>query len=141
MADFLRAAADPEIAQRAERVIASKSHELCSAVDSYATKLETALAAGDMPALFDEAHEIRGLAETAGLVAAGRIANGLCCYLDEAKRRGIAADKSLLTFYVEAIARATRATDDATRLGDTVAIELAALASRRLSEAKEKVKK
>jgi len=141
VAEFLRNVSDAETAKRAERIIASKSRELCGVVDGYAARLETALAAGDTDGLYAEAHEIRGLAETVGLVAAGRIANGLCSYLDEARRRGLAADTALLKLYVEAAVRATRATDDATRLGDKVALELAALAMRRLAEAKEKIRK
>src|SRR5581483_10147130 len=128
VADFLRNVADAETARRAERIIASKSSELCTAVDGYVAKLEAALQAGDTDGLYNEAHEIRGLAETAGLVAAGRIANGLCSYLDEAKRRALVPDQALLRLYVEAAVRATRATDDTTRLGDKVALELAALA-------------
>ncbi len=141
VAEFLRNVNNAETAKRAERIIASRSQELCTVVDGYVTKLEGALKAGDMDALYSEAHEIRGLAETVGLVAAGRIANGLCSYLDEVKHRAVAADRPLLRLYVEAAVRATRATDDATRLGDKVAVELAALAARRLGEAKENIRK
>lgn len=138
--EFAKAASNPELVRRANGVIAAKSSEIAHAVTGYVFKLEAAARAGEMEALYDEAHEIRGLAETAGLVAAGRIANGLCRYLDEMKRIGVAPDPSLVTVHVEAIARATRATDEATKLGAAVTAELAKVTAHKISVAKENVK-
>ena len=50
-------------------------------------------AAGDMRQLFDKAHEIRGFAETAGLITTGRIAEILCRYMDDMTRIGQAAGR------------------------------------------------
>jgi chemotaxis protein histidine kinase CheA len=141
VAEFVKTVTSPETTKRAENVIASKSNELRDAVHGYVVKLETAANSGNFNLLYDEAHEIRGMAETVGLVAAGRIANGLCGYLDEVERSGLATDATLVKLYVEATARATRATDDTTRLGGAVAMELAVLATHKLMEAKDKVKK
>lgn len=141
VAEFVKTVTSPELTKRAETVIASKSNEMRDAVHGYVVKLENAARGTDFNRLYDEAHEIRGMAETVGLAAAGRIANGLCGYLDEVERSGLAPDSTLVRLYVEATARATRATDDTTRLGGAVAMELAVLATHKLMEAKEKVKK
>jgi chemotaxis protein histidine kinase CheA len=96
--------------------------------------LEAAAEQADIGAIFEQAHEIRGLAGNAGLAATGRIANGLCRYLDAVGRANLGAERSLVTLHLEAIARAAHADDEATRLGDTVANELANLVERKLAE-------
>ncbi len=88
----------------------------------------------DVAAMFEQAHEIRGLAGNAGLSATGRIANVLCTYLDATRRMDVAPDRTLVALHLESIARAAHAEDEATRLGDTVANELAALVERKLAE-------
>ncbi len=96
--------------------------------------MEAAARSADLVTIFEQAHEIRGLAGNAGLVATGRIANGLCKYLDAIERAEYASDRELVVLHLEAIARAARAEDEATRLGDAVANELAALVDRKLAE-------
>jgi hypothetical protein len=87
-----------------------------------------------MKRLFELAHEIRGFAETAGLVTTGRISEILCRYMDDMERIGKPLDATIVTLHVAAIARAARAEDDSVRNGQAVASELAALVARRLSE-------
>jgi hypothetical protein len=81
----------------------------------------------------DKVHEIRGFAETAGLVTTGRIADILCRYMDDMERVGKPLDSHIVTLHVAAIARAARAEDDDAAMGDVVAAELAALVARRLA--------
>ena len=120
--------------EKADAIIAGQQDNLRDAVSEHVLKLELAHADGDITGLYDQAHEIRGLADTAGLRAAGRIANGLCQYLDAINRAGATPDATALTLHVEAIARAARADDEATALGNVVAEELAALVSHKLAE-------
>jgi hypothetical protein len=122
------------VGEQAHAIIANQQGDLRQGVLEQVEKLEAAHASGDAAALYEEAHEIRGLADTAGLRAAGRIANGFCQYLDALNRAGIAPDAQTIALHVEAIARAARADDDATALGNVVADELAALVTRKLAE-------
>ncbi|HEX3810691.1 MAG TPA: Hpt domain-containing protein [Rhizomicrobium sp.] len=122
-----------ETLKAAEKVMQEKSGDMREAVLSYVAKLEAAKNSGDAGLLFAQAHEIRGLAANAGLVSAGRIADGLCRYLDEAGRREATVDRAVTSLFVDAVSRASHATDDATKLGDTVARELNALAARKLA--------
>ena len=89
----------------------------------------------DMALVFDKVHEIRGFAETAGLVTTGRIADILCRYMDDMLRIAKPADTTLVALHVAAIARAARAEHDDVAMGEMVATELAALVTRRLTEA------
>jgi hypothetical protein len=84
--------------------------------------------------VFEKAHEIRGMAETAGLVTTGRIADILCRYMDDMERIKKPLDLTLVALNVSAIGRAARAEDDDADMGDAVATELAALVARRLSD-------
>ncbi|HEX4533743.1 MAG TPA: hypothetical protein VH000_05890 [Rhizomicrobium sp.] len=129
-----------ETLKAAEKVMQEKSGDMREAVLSYVAKLEAVKGTADHDALFAQAHEIRGLAANAGLVSAGRIADGLCRYIDEAGRRHATIEPAVVSLFVDAVSRASRATDDATKLGDTVARELNALAARKLAEWKDKVK-
>jgi chemotaxis protein histidine kinase CheA len=131
---LLQALRDPEIAAVAARVIASKAEELRVAVLGHIDHLEEAARAADMVRIFEQAHEIRGLAGNAGLIATGRIANGLCKYLDAIDRAARQPEQELVALHLDAIARAARAEDEATRLGNTVANELAALVDKKLAE-------
>jgi len=131
---LLRALNDPEIIAQAALVIVSKAEELRSAVLSHVERLENAARLSDLGEVFDQAHEIRGLAGCAGLAATGRIANILCKYLDAMGRAGALPEQTVVALHLDAIARAAHAEDEATRLGDTVANELAALVDKKLSE-------
>ena len=133
-AQLSHALRDPEIIAVAARVIASKAEEMRIAVLAHVDRIGAAARVSDLAATFEQAHEIRGLAGNAGLVATGRIANGLCKYLDAIDRARRQPDQGLVALHLEAIARAAHAEDEATRLGDTVANELAALVDKKLAE-------
>ena len=133
-AHFVSALKSADASRRANRAVLARTSQLRDAVLDYVSALEQAVHAGDDAAAFGQAHEIRGLAETIGLVAAGRIANGLCFYLDAMAERGQRTDRTVIMLHVDAIARSARAEDEATRLGGKVAVELAALVARKLGD-------
>jgi hypothetical protein len=124
-------------ARRAGRAMMARTQQLRDVVLDYVGALERASQTGDHNTIYAEAHEIRGLAETVGLVAAGRIANKLCLYIDTAMRRGQTPDRMVMTLHVEAVGRSARAKDEATRLGADVVRELEALAAHKLGGAAE----
>jgi hypothetical protein len=103
-----------------------------AAILQYVDELETV--STDMAKVFEKVHEIRGFAETAGLVTTGRIAEILCRYMDDMDRIGKPVDAAIVALHVSAIARAARAEEDDVRMGEVVAAELAALVTRRLAE-------
>lgn len=121
---------------RAARVIALKTAELRDAVLALVEELEEAMRAGDWQAAFAATHEIRGLAGTAGLTATGRIANGLCHYLDALKSAGAEPDEAVATLHLDALIRSARTEDDTARHGDAVARQLSELVQRKLAELK-----
>jgi chemotaxis protein histidine kinase CheA len=133
-AGLLHALRDPEIVAAAVRVIVDKAEDLRLAVLAHIDRIGEAAVASDPVAMFEQAHEIRGLAGNAGLLATGRIANGLCKYLDAIDRAGRQPDPALVALHLEAIGRAAHAEDEATQLGDTIANELAALVDKKLAE-------
>jgi hypothetical protein len=104
-----------------------------AAILQYVDEMENAT--GDMKRLFELAHEIRGFAETAGLVTTGRISEILCRYMDDMERIGKPLDATIVALHASAIARAARAEEDDVRMGDAVAAQLAALVARRLADA------
>ncbi|MBA2589028.1 MAG: hypothetical protein H0U98_10425 [Alphaproteobacteria bacterium] len=104
-----------------------------AAILQYVDELEHA--AGDMLMVFEKVHEIRGFAETAGLITTGRIADILCRYMDDMYRIKKPLDTMIVTLHVSAIARAARAEDDDLKMGEVVAGELAALVAQRLADA------
>ncbi|MDE3115331.1 MAG: hypothetical protein KGL26_06990 [Pseudomonadota bacterium] len=132
-AEFLEALKSDAMKQRLDRTAAAKCHELADVVREGARRLEEAARAGDMQAVFDEAHEIRGLAGTAGLAASGCIADGLCAYLDAVAQAKAPLEPGIVGLHVGSITRAANARDEATRLGTAVDTELRALVQRRLS--------
>ena len=123
----------PETAAKAQAVMDEAMPAMRAAILQYVEEMERA--ADDMTKLFEAAHEIRGFAETAGMVTTGRIAEVLCRYMDDITRFGRTLDATIVTLHVSAIARAARAEDDNVRTGEAVAAELAALVAKRLSEA------
>jgi hypothetical protein len=123
-----------ESAMRAAKAITAESAKLRDVVRGYVDELERS--AADPEQLRALAHEIRGLAETAGLAATGRIAEGLCRYLDQMDEHRLPAEAAVAMLHISAIARAARAEDEATRMSEVVAAELAALVNRKLTEAK-----
>jgi hypothetical protein len=131
-ANFLRKLTSYETAQRAARIVDLRRDGLCDVVLDYIARMEKAAAAGDLPAVFAQAHEIRGLAGTAGLEAAGRIADGLCKYVEAASSLGATAEPAVIALHVDAISRASVAQGEALKLGNRVAVELGALVAHKL---------
>ncbi|HEX4303779.1 MAG TPA: hypothetical protein VHZ78_13365 [Rhizomicrobium sp.] len=126
----------PETISKASRIIALKSTELRGAVLELVARVEDAARAGDWALVYETTHEIRGLAGTAGLTATGRIANGLCHYLDTVARLKLKPDVAVASLHLDAIVRSARTEGEAAQHGDAVAQELAALVVRKLAEIK-----
>src|SRR5262249_22733922 len=126
-----------ETLAKAARVIALKTAELRGAVLGLVDEMETAARAGNWPTAFAVAHEIRGLAGTAGLTATGRIANGFCQYMDAVALLHVAPDPAVANLHLDAMIRSARTEDDTLRYGDAVAEQLAALVSRKLKDIKD----
>jgi len=122
----------PETAAKAQAAMEAAMPAMRAAILQYVDDMERA--AGDSAKLFEAAHEIRGFAETAGMITTGRIAEVLCRYMDDLTRFNKPLDATIVALHVSAIARAARAEDDSVRTGQAVAAELAALVARRLSE-------
>jgi hypothetical protein len=122
-----------ETAARAQVAMEAALPPMRAAILQYVDELEQT--AGDLRKQFEIAHEIRGFAETAGLITTGRIADILCRYMDDMERMGKPWDGAIVALHTSAIARAARAEEDDVRMGEVVAAELAALVARRLSEA------
>jgi hypothetical protein len=132
-AKISRALRSQEAIQHGNRVVEEASQALREGVRDYVRALETVI--GDHRQTYEKAHEIRGFAATAGLAATGRIADGLCGYFDEVEKLGAEPDKNVVALHVSAIARAAYAEDEAIRMGNKVAKELATLVQHKLAEA------
>jgi hypothetical protein len=126
----------PETLARAGRIIALKNAELRGAVLLLIAQMEDAVRAQDWPAVYDATHEIRGMAGTADLGATGRIANGLCHYLDAMTRLGHTPEAAVASLHLDAVLRSARTKDDTARHGDAVAQQLAELVARKLADIK-----
>ena len=122
-----------QTALKAQAAMEAQVPAMRTAILGYAEELENAR--GDMALVFEKAHEIRGFAETAGLVTTGRIAEILCRYMDDMERIKKPLDTTLVALNVAAIGRAARTEDGNATMGDVVAAELAALVARRLADA------
>ena len=120
-----------ETGKRAEETIAASRNVMRDAVEAYVRALDEASRKHDVNAMFAQAHEIRGLAETAGLGVAGRMANGLCLYFDALD--GKPADKDTVRLHVEAIQRVVSGEDEGA-IANVVAEELTSLVIRKLGE-------
>ena len=128
---------NPATAATAARVIEDSGDILRQAVRAYVEELEQAGA--NFALVFDKAHEIRGFAETAGMLSTGRIAEGLCRYFDATAQANVAPDAAVVTLHVSAIGRTARDTDARSHMSDVVARELSVLAARKLSEGRGKL--
>jgi chemotaxis protein histidine kinase CheA len=137
-AKFLHNLAKPETAQRAARMIELRRNELCDTVLDYIRRLESAATTNNLSDIFGQAHEIRGLAATAGMDAVGRIANGLCQYLDASNNLQSETDPAVIALHVDAIVRASTSGNEALKFGSRVAVELGALVARKLGAANAK---
>jgi hypothetical protein len=133
-AEGLKVLRSAQTAQKAQAAMEAHVPPMRAAILQYVDELEDA--AGSMRSVFDKVHEIRGFAETAGLVTTGRIADILCRYMDDMYRIGKPMDTMIVKLHVSAIAQAARAEDDDLQMGEVVAGELAALVARRLAEAR-----
>lgn len=134
IAKMSRALRSREAIKAGTRAIEDASESLRDGVRDYVKALERA--DGDYQQTSEKAHEIRGFAETAGLAATGRIADGLCKYFEEMDKLVIEPDWEVIGLHVSAIARAAYAEDEAIRMGDMVARELEALVDHKLQETK-----
>lgn len=123
--------------QHASEILNTSSEALRAAVLQCVGEMEEAGKSGDMQTVFAQAHEIRGMAATAGMAPAGQLANGLCRYLDAAEQAGLKADHPLVALYLDAIVRAARSPDEAGKFGNVVANELAQLAQKKLDGVKD----
>lgn len=133
-ADTARVLRSPAAARRGAKVIEQQRESLSAAVHDLADDLENAGGAHDL--VLQAAHEIRGLGESAGLAAAGRIADGLCHYVDEMQRCALRPDPNIVDLHVNAILRATRNERERGAISEAVARELAALVAHRLTDIK-----
>ena len=122
-----------ETAAKAQVAMEAAIPPMRAAILGYVDEMEQA--GRDLKKLFAIAHEIRGFAETAGMITTGRIAEILCRYMDDMERAGKPLDTTIVALHASAIARAARAEEDDVRMGEKVAAELAALVARRLAEA------
>ena len=129
-----RALRSQDTIQRGDRVVEEASHALREGVRDYVRALEASV--GDHPLTLEKANEIRGFAETAGLAATGRIADGLCRYFDEIETLGLGPDMAIVDLHVSAILVAARNVDEAARMSGAVAKGLAVLVNQRLMEVK-----
>ena len=135
-ADVLRAVLtlrSSQVAVKAQAAMQAQVPAMRAAILDYVEELEKAQ--GNMTIIFEAAHEIRGFADTAGLITTGRIAEILCRYMDDMERNQKPLDTTLVALNVSAICRAARCEDSNAAMGDVVAAELAALVARRLSDA------
>ncbi len=132
-AQFVAHLKSDETAKRSQKAMASSRDVMREAVEDYVRLLDEASRAMDATTMFEQAHEIRGLAETAGLGVAGRMANGLCLYLDALDGR--APDQATARLHVEAIQSVVRGEYDGA-IANVVAEELTSLVIRKLGEAK-----
>ena len=135
MARTLRSAVT---AVTASRVIEDSGEILRDAVRGYVEQLEEA--GTDFELVSEKAHEIRGFAETAGMLSTGRIADGLCRYFDEAHQSGVSPDAAVVALHISAIGRTARDPDALSHMNDVVAKELSALAAHKLSESRRAAK-
>jgi hypothetical protein len=133
-AQFAQTLRSSASAAQATRIIADSAEGLREALLGYVEELEAA--GPDHGLVSDKAHEIKGFADTAGLPATARIAEGLCHYLERSLKLGAIADTTVIALHVSAIGRATRDRDQDGQISGVVAGELAALAAFKLAEIK-----
>lgn len=132
-ARFIAHLKSEETSKEAEAAISSRRETMHNALSGYVTAMKEALQTFDVTNIFAQAHEIRGLAEMAGLGIAGKIANGLCLYIDALD--GGLPDRTAVELHVEAIERVVRG-EEAGAIAHVVAEELTALVIRKLGESK-----
>jgi Hpt domain len=130
--EFLRMMARSDTAKRMNNAVEVRRGEISGAVRGYVQQLAVAASGGDLKTLFKLAHEIRGLAGTGGLEATGKIADGLCKYIDTASQLDATPESSIIALHIDAIARASSKNAEAKTYGERVATELGMLVARKL---------
>jgi hypothetical protein len=121
-----------DTSKRANKAVETKKVQISHAVRGYIEALEKAFQAGDIQTMFDQAHEIRGLAANAGLDAVGRLADGLYKYVDMSRRLEMPPEADVIVLHINAIARASSTADEAKAYGERVAAELNILVEHKL---------
>ena len=137
--EMVHALRGPGLSQALGRVIENSGEMLRQAIHTYVEELEAA--AGDFTLTFKKAHDIRGFAETAGMLSTGRIADGLCRYFEDAGQAGLKPDAEVVALQVSAIGRSARDSDAGSHMSDVVARQLAVLAARKLADARKIIKR
>ena len=132
-AEFMHVLASNDTNKRMKTTIEQRRGEISSAVRRYVEELAAAATAGNLKAVFDRAHDIRGLAGTGGLEASGKIADGLCKYIDAVERLGATVETPIIALHIDAIARAASTSAEAQMHGPQVAAELGELVTRKLN--------
>lgn len=132
MAKAVQMLRSQQAANNAQAAIEACGPAMRDAVLQYVDALE--IAKDNMARVFAIVHEIRGMAETVGLVTTGRIAEILCRYMDDMDRLNKPVDDTLVALNIAAIVRAARTEGIDASMGEAVAAELAALIARRLSD-------
>jgi hypothetical protein len=125
---------DEDVSQKAQQAIARSAAAMRTVVLDYIRRVEAAAREDDYTRIYEEAHEIRGLAGNAGLVTTQLAANSLCRYLDALAVAAHTPERIVIRLHLEAIARTAHAEDEATQLGDTVVNQLALLVEKKLDE-------
>jgi HPt (histidine-containing phosphotransfer) domain-containing protein len=121
-----------DTSKRANKAVDTKKVQISHAVRGYIEALEKAFQADDIQTMFDQAHEIRGLAANAGLDAVGRLADGLYKYVDMSRNLQMPPDADVIVLHINAIARASSTADEAKAYGERVAKELNILVEHKL---------
>jgi hypothetical protein len=134
--DMVRMLRSPAAIARGVQAIKEIAQDLRLAVRHDVRALEQAF--GDKEAISERAHEIRGLSHSAELPAAGRIADGLCRYLEEMDKLTAPADDAVIALHVSAILRAAFAEEETPAMSGAVADELALLVRHKLQELKKR---
>jgi len=133
-ANAMKVLRSAQTAVKAQVAIEAHVPPMRAAILQYVQELEDA--SGDLRAVFDKAQEIRGFAETAGMLSTGRIADGLCRYFEECEQSSLVPDGAVVNLHVSAISRTARDPDSLSQMSDVVAKELAMLAGRKLAESR-----
>ncbi|HVV27713.1 MAG TPA: hypothetical protein VHC40_07070 [Rhizomicrobium sp.] len=127
-AQALKALQSAQTAAKAAVAMQACLAPMREAVLAYVGELERA--GSDMTKVFESAHEIRGIAETGGLITVGRLSENLCHYMDAMDRMGRTPDPAVVALHVSAVVRAAKSGEDG--MGAVVTAELSALVARKL---------
>lgn len=96
-------------------VLRNEAHAVCAARVAQMRTLLAAKGPDFIGALFQRAHDLRGVAGSFGLASLGEIADAMCLYLDDLPE-GRSANAPLLSSLVRALEAALRPADSDTML-------------------------